>query len=49
MQDTLKTSLVGVGGSTVGFFNWFPELISIIVGLTTLVYLVIKIKNELKK
>jgi len=49
MQDTLKTSLVGVGGSTIGFFNWFPELISIIVGLTTLVYLVVKIRNELKK
>tara|TARA_R100000458_G_C8269069_1_gene243877 strand:+ start:2225 stop:2374 length:150 start_codon:yes stop_codon:yes gene_type:complete len=49
MQDTLKTSLVGVGGSTIGFFNWFPELVSIVVGFTTLVYLVIKIKNELKK
>ena len=49
MQDTLKTSVVGIGGSTIGFFNWFPELVSIIVGITTLVYLVIKIKNELKK
>ena len=49
MQDTLKTSLVGVGGSTIGFFNWFPELVSIIVGLTTLIYLCIKIKKELKK
>ena len=49
MQDTLKTSLVGVGGSTIGFFNWFPELISIVVGVTTLVYLIIKIKKELKK
>ena len=49
MQDTLKTSAIGIGGSTIGFFNWFPELVSCIVGLTTLVYLGIKIKNELKK
>lgn len=49
MQDTLKTSIIGVSGSTIGFFNWFPELISAVVGLTTLVYLAIKIKNELKK
>ena len=49
MQDTIKTSAVGLGGSTIGFFNWFPELVSIIVGFATLIYMVIKIKNELKK
>ena len=49
MQDTLKTSVVGVGGSAVGFLGWFPELVSAIVGIATLVYLVIKIKNELNK
>tara|TARA_R110000824_G_scaffold213650_4_gene399918 strand:+ start:10421 stop:10570 length:150 start_codon:yes stop_codon:yes gene_type:complete len=49
MQDTLKTSVVGIGGSTIGFFNWFPELVSIVVGVTTLIYLVIKIRNELDK
>ena len=47
MQDTLKTITVGAGGSTIGFFNWFPELVSAIVGIATLVYLVLKIKNEL--
>ena len=49
MQDTLKTSFVGLGGSTIGFFNWFPELVSAVVGIATLVYLVLKIKNELTK
>ena len=49
MEDTLKTVSVGAGGSTIGFFNWFPELVSIVVGFATLVYLVIKIKNELNK
>ena len=49
MGETVKTSAVGIGGSTIGFFNWFPELVSIIVGFATLIYLVIKIKNELKR
>ena len=49
MQDTLKTSVVGISGSTIGFFNWFPELVSVVVGVATLVYLIIKIKNEIKK
>ncbi len=49
MQDTLKTSAVGVGGSSIGFFNWFPELVSIVVGIATLAYLCIKIRNEIKK
>jgi len=47
LEDTLKTATVGAGGSVIGFFNWFPELVSIIVGLTTLVYLCIKIKKDL--
>jgi len=49
MQDTLKTVGVGAGGSTIGFLGWFPELVSAVVGLITLVYLVLKIKNELNK
>ena len=49
MEDTLKTSVVGVSGSAVGFLGWFPELVSAVVGITTLVYLVIKIMNEINK
>tara|TARA_R100001082_G_C4290112_1_gene127823 strand:- start:243 stop:392 length:150 start_codon:yes stop_codon:yes gene_type:complete len=48
VEDTLKTVTVGTGGSVIGFFNWFPELVSIIVGITTLVYLIIKIRKDLK-
>ena len=39
--DTLKTSGVGVSG-------WLPELVSLMVGIATLVYLVVKIRKELK-
>ena len=48
MEDTLRTAGVGLGGSWIGFLGWFPELVSIFVGLATLVYLVLKIRNEMK-
>jgi hypothetical protein len=49
MEDTIKTAAVGMGGSWIGFLGWFPELISALVGLSTLIYMFFKIKNELKK
>jgi hypothetical protein len=48
MQDTLKTSIVGLGGSCIGFMDWFPEVVSVCVGVITLVYMCIKVYKELK-
>ena len=48
MIDTLKTTGAGVSGWWLSISGWFPELISLSVGLATLIYLIIKIKKELK-
>jgi len=45
--DTLKTSGVGVGGWWLSVSGWLPEVVSLGVGIATLVYLVIKIRKEL--
>ena len=46
--DTLKTSGVGISGWWLSVSGWLPELISLMVGIATLVYLIIKIRKELK-
>ena len=46
--DTLKTTGAGVSGWWLSVSGWFPEIISLCVGVTTLIYLVIKISKELK-
>mgnify|MGYP003145894019 CR=1 FL=1 len=48
MQDTLKTVGVGMGGTWVTFVNLFPEIVSLLVAIATLVYMCIKIVKELK-
>ena len=48
MIDTLKTTGAGIGGFWISLWNWFPEVVSLSVGMATLVYLVIKIAKELK-
>ena len=45
--DTLKTEGVGLGGWWLSVSGWLPEAISMLVGIATLVYLIIKIKKEL--
>ena len=47
LVDTLKTEGVGVGGWWLSVSGWLPDLVSLGVGIATLVYLVIKIKKEL--
>tara|TARA_R100000458_G_C8231697_1_gene213222 strand:+ start:468 stop:614 length:147 start_codon:yes stop_codon:yes gene_type:complete len=47
MQDTLKTVGVGMGGSWIGWLNFFPEVVSVCVGIVTLVYMCIKVYKEL--
>ena len=46
--DTLKTGSIGFGGWLVSITDMLPELVSFGVAVATLVYLIIKIKKELK-
>ena len=46
--DTLKTSGVGIGGWWLSVSGWLPEVVSLMVGVATLTYLIIKIRKELK-
>ena len=47
MIDTLKTEGIGLGGWWLSVSGWLPQLVSLGVGIATLVYLIIKIKKEL--
>tara|TARA_Y100000310_G_scaffold64964_1_gene60479 strand:- start:370 stop:525 length:156 start_codon:yes stop_codon:yes gene_type:complete len=49
MLDTLKTEGIGIGGWWLSVSGWLPELVSLGVGIATLVYLIIKIRKELTK
>ena len=46
--DTLKTTGAGMGGWWLSVSGWFSDIVSLLVGIATLVYLVIKIVKELK-
>jgi hypothetical protein len=46
--DTLKTTGTGMGGWWLSVSGWLPEVVSLLVGMATLVYLVIKIGKELR-
>ena len=46
--DTLKTTGAGVSGWWLSVSNWLPEIVSLGVGIATLIYLIIKIYKELK-
>ena len=49
MEDTLKTTMLG-GGTAWGIhMDMMPDMMSIVVGAVTVVYFLIKIKNELLK
>ena len=48
MEDTLKTTAVGVGSASLVGLGILPDIISVLVGIATLIYFVIKIRNELK-
>ena len=45
--DTLKTEGIGIGGWWLSVSGWLPEIVSLGVGIATLVYLIIKIRKEL--
>ena len=48
MLDTLKTTGAGMGGWWLSINGWLPGVVSLGVGIATLVYLIIKIRKELK-
>jgi len=48
MLDTLKTTGAGMSGWWLSISGWLPEVISLMVGVATLLYLTIKISKELK-
>ena len=48
MLDTLKTEGIGLSGWWLSISGWLPEMVSMLVGMATLVYMVIKIKKEWK-
>ena len=46
--DTLKTGSIGISGWWLSVSGWLPEIVSLCVGIATLLYLIIKIYKELK-
>ena len=48
MIDTLKTTGAGISGWWLSISGWLPGVVSLSVGIATLVYLIIKIAKELK-
>ena len=48
MIDTLRTEGIGLSGWWLSISGWLPEVVSLCVGIATLVYLIVKIKKELK-
>ena len=49
MIDTLKTAGVGGGGFAVQFIEMVPDMVKVLVGIMTAVYLGVKVYKELKK
>ena len=45
--DTLKTTGAGIGGWWLSVSGWLSDIVSLLVGIATLVYLVIKIVKEI--
>ena len=48
MIDTLRTEGIGLSGWWLSISGWLPEVVSLCVGIATLLYLIIKIYKELK-
>lgn len=47
MEDTLKTSAVGLTGSALTGLGILPDIVSVAVGIVTIIYLLVKIHKEL--
>ena len=46
MQDTLRTVAVGLSGNIVAGIGILPDIMSVAVGLATLIYIIFKINKE---
>ena len=49
MVDTLKTSVVGISGTMVTWMQLIPPILSALTAIATLVYMILKIRNEVRK
>ena len=49
MGDTLKTTALGGVSAAVIGLGILPDIISVCVGVVTIIYFVLKIKNEIKE
>tara|TARA_R110002110_G_C13360677_1_gene709413 strand:- start:792 stop:962 length:171 start_codon:yes stop_codon:yes gene_type:complete len=48
MEDSLKTIGIGAGGTVVTWMQWLPDVVRVLVGLMTILYMGIKIYKELR-
>ena len=48
MDDTTRTVVTGLGSSAIVGLGVLPDLVSVAVGIVTIIYLVVKIYKELK-
>ena len=48
MADTLKNTAGGFGSAAVISLGFFPDIVSVAVGIVTIIYFLIKIKKELE-
>ena len=48
MLDTLKTSGIGASSWWLTVSGWLPELVSLGVGISTIIYIFIKIYAEIR-
>ena len=47
--DTFKTGGIGIGSWWLTVSGWLPDFVSVCVGISTVIYLMIKIYKEIKK
>ena len=47
MEDTLKTTSVGILSATTISLGILPDLVAVIGGILTIIYFIIKIKKEI--
>jgi hypothetical protein len=48
-MDTVKTLSAGVGGVSIWWIDLIHPMVQLAVSLATLVYIIVKIKNEISK
>tara|TARA_R100001594_G_scaffold55921_2_gene89635 strand:+ start:4157 stop:4303 length:147 start_codon:yes stop_codon:yes gene_type:complete len=48
VEDTLKVTATGTGGFWLSMWELLPDLVSLAIGIATLIYLILKIRKEAK-